>query len=244
MPFATSADGTRVYYELEGEGPAVVLQHGTGGSGQSWRDRGLVEAMRDRFQLVLVDSRGHGRSDRPTDQAAYALPKRVADLTAIMDHAGIDRAHFYGFSMGGWIGYGVLMYAPGRFHSAVIGGFGPIVDPYFGNDPAELARGAVERRERVPSDEYEVLHAVFRETAAFEGAEDAVRDASMPLLFFAGTEEPRYESVKAAATLNERASFFELPGLNHGEAGQAAGEYVPRLIEFFDRVVIDAPATA
>ena len=180
MPFATSADGTRVYYELEGEGPAVVLQHGTGGSGQSWRDRGLVEAMKDRFQLVLVDSRGHGQSDRPTDQAAYALPKRVEDLTAIMDHAGIDRAHFYGFSMGGWIGYGVLKYAPGRFHSAVIGGFGPIADPYFGNDPAELARGSVERRETVASDEYEVIHAVFRETAAFEGAEDAVRDRATP----------------------------------------------------------------
>ena len=40
------------------------------------------------------------------------------------------------------------------------------------------------------------------------------------------------------------ASFFELPGLNHGEAGQAADQYVPRLIEFFNRVVIDAPATA
>ncbi len=244
MPFATSPDGTRVYYELEGDGPSVVLQHGTGGSGQSWRDGGLVEAMSDRFQLVLVDSRGHGRSDRPTEQAAYALPKRVADLTAIMDHAGIERAHFYGFSMGGWIGYGVLKYAPHRFYSAVIGGFGPITDPYFGADPDELARGSVARREATASDEYEVIRAVFRETAAFEGAEDAVRDASMPLLFFAGTEEPRYESVKAAATLNDRASFFELPGLNHGEAGRAAGQYVPRLIEFFDRVVIDAPATA
>ena len=244
MPLATSPDGTSVYYELEGEGPAVVLQHGTGGSGQSWRDRGLVDAMSDRFQLVLVDSRGHGQSDRPTEQAAYALPKRVADLTAIMDHAGIDRAHFYGFSMGGWIGYGVLQYAPHRFYSAVIGGFGPITDPYFGFDPDELARGSVARRENAASDEYEVMRAVFRETAAFEGAEDAVRDASMPLLFFAGSEEPRYESVKAAATLNDRASFFELPGLNHGEAGQAADQYVPRLIEFFDRVMIDARATA
>ncbi len=244
MAFATSADGTRVHYELEGDGPAVVLQHGTGGSGQGWRDRGLVEAMKDRFRLVLVDSRGHGRSDRPIDQAAYALPKRVADLTAIMDHAGIDRAHFYGFSMGGWIGYGILKYAPDRFYSAVIGGFGPITDPYFGADPDELARGSVARRESAASDEYEVIRAVFRETAAFEGAEDTVRDAQMPLLFFAGSEEPRYQSVKAAAALNDRASFFELPGLDHGEAGQAAGQYLPRLIEFFDRVMIDAPATA
>lgn len=242
MPFATSDDGTRVYYELEGSGPPVVLQHGTGGSGQGWRDRGLVDAMKDRFQLVLVDSRGHGQSDRPTEQAMYALPKRVEDLTAIMDDAGIDRAHFYGFSMGGWIGYGVLKYAPQRFLSAVIGGFGPITDPYFGADPADLARGSVERREDTTADAYEVIHAVFRETAEFEGAEDAVREATMPLLFFAGSEEPRYESVKAASELNAGASFFELPGLNHSEAGQAAELYAPHLIEFFDRVAVDATA--
>lgn len=178
------------------------------------------------------------------NQADYALPKRVKDLTAIMDHAGIDRAHFYGFSMGGWIGYGVLKYAPERSHSVVIGGFGPITDPYFGIDPADLARGSVERREDPLPDEYEVIHAVFRETAAFEGAEDAVREAPMPLLFFAGTEEPRFESVKAAAALNDRASFFELPGLNHGEAGQAVDQYVPLLIDFFNRVAVDAPASA
>lgn len=239
MPFATSSDGTRVYYELEGSGPAVVLQHGTGGRGQTWRDRGLVDAMKDRFQLVLVDSRGHGSSDRSTNQADYALPGRVQDLTAIMDHAGIHRAHFFGFSMGGWIGYGILKYAPQRFHSVVIGGFGPLPDPYFGVDPAELARGSVERRLATDPDEYEVIHAVFRETAAFEGAQDAVRAAPMPLLFFAGTQEPRYESVKAAATLNPNASFFELPGLNHAETGQATTQYLPHLIDFFDRVTID-----
>jgi pimeloyl-ACP methyl ester carboxylesterase len=196
--------------------------------------------MKDRFQLVLVDSRGHGQSDRPTDPAAYALPKRVEDLTAILDHAGIDRAHFYGYSMGGWIGYGVLKFAPDRFLSAVIGGFGPVTDPYFGNDPADLARGAVERRETARPDEFEVLHAVLRAAAAFEGAEDAVRTASMPLLFFAGTEDPRYESVKAAATLNDNASFLELAGLNHPEAGKATDQYVPQLIDFFDHVAIEA----
>ena len=161
------------------------------------------------------------------------------DLTAIMDHAGIHRAHFFGFSMGGWIGYGILKYAPQRFHSVVIGGFGPLPDPYFGVDPAELARGSVERRLATDPDEYEVIHAVFRETAAFEGAQDAVRAAPMPLLFFAGTQEPRYESVKAAATLNPNASFFELPGLNHAETGQATTQYLPHLIDFFDRVTID-----
>jgi len=138
--------------------------------------------------------------------------------------------------MGGWIGYGILQHAPERFDSVVIGGFGPVPDPYFGADLEELARASAAGRPEAPADEYEVIHAVFSETAAFQGAEDAVREAPMPLLFFAGTEEPRYESVQAAAALNPNAEFFELPGLNHAEAGRAADLYVPHLVAFFDRV--------
>jgi pimeloyl-ACP methyl ester carboxylesterase len=78
MPFATSPDGVRVHYELDGEGPALMLQHGTGGSLEMWKGRGFVERLRDHYQLVLVDSRGHGESDRPRDRASYALPHRAA----------------------------------------------------------------------------------------------------------------------------------------------------------------------
>ena len=240
MPFATSPDGVRVHYELDGEGLALVLQHGTGGSLEMWKARGFAERLRDHYQLVLVDSRGHGHSDRPREQASYALPHRVADITAILDDAGIERAHFFGYSMGGWIGYGVLKYAPERFHSATLGGFGPVVDPYFGRDPLDLARGSVERRGVDDPDKVKLLHVIFSETASFEGAEDVVRAAEMPILLYAGTEDPRYDSVRVAEALNPRASFFSLPGLNHGEAGGAVDEVVPRMLEFLAAVPVAA----
>jgi pimeloyl-ACP methyl ester carboxylesterase len=236
MPFATSPDGTRIHYELAGSGPALMLQHGTGGSLEMWKARGFAERLRDRFQLVLVDSRGHGKSDKPDAQPAYALPHRAADLVAILDHAGIDRAHYWGYSMGGWIGYGMLQHQPGRFDSAILGGFGPVPDPYFGRNPADLARGSVERREVDDPTEYERLRAIFSETASFQDVQDVVRAIQMPLLLYSGTEDPRYDSVKAAAELTPHASFFELPGLDHGEGGGAVDEVVPRVLEFLATV--------
>ena len=238
MPFATSPDGVRVHYELDGEGPALVLQHGTGGSLEMWKGRGFVERLRDHYQLVLVDSRGHGESDRPRDRASYALPHRAADLVAILDDAGIERAHYWGYSMGGWIGYGMLRHEPERFDCAILGGFGPVSDPYFGNDPREMARGSVERRGVDDPAEVELLTTIFSETASFEGAEDVVRAVQMPLLLYSGTEDARYASVKAAAELTPLASFFELPGLNHGEGGGAVDEVVPRVLDFLAAVPV------
>ncbi len=238
MPFATSPDGVRVHYELDGEGPPLVLQHGTGSSLEIWKARGFVDRLRDHHRLVLVDSRGHGESDRPRDRASYALPHRVADITAILDDAGIERAHFFGYSMGGWIGYGMLRHAPRRFHSAIIGGFGPVTDPYFGRDPLEMARGSVERRGVDDPAEVALLHTIFSETASFEGAEVVVRAVRMPLLLYAGTEDARHASVKAAAELTPLASFFELPGLDHGEGGGAVDEVVPRVLEFLAAVPV------
>ena len=61
MPYANN-QGIRIYYEVEGSGPALVLAHGLGGSHEDWLDMGWVEALGDRFQLIMVDARGHGRS--------------------------------------------------------------------------------------------------------------------------------------------------------------------------------------
>jgi pimeloyl-ACP methyl ester carboxylesterase len=57
-----------------------------------------------------------------------------------------------------------------------------------------------------------------------------LRAVQMPVLLYSGTEDPRYVSVKAAAELTPLASFFELPGLNHGEGGGAVDEVVPRVL--------------
>jgi pimeloyl-ACP methyl ester carboxylesterase len=125
MPYASNL-GVKIHYEVEGSGPPLVLAHGLGYSGEDWRDFGYVDLMRHDFQLILVDHRGHGRSDKPHDPTAYSPELRVHDHVAVLDELGIRQAHFWGYSMGGAVAFMIGKWAPDRFRSLVIGG----EDPY------------------------------------------------------------------------------------------------------------------
>jgi len=72
MPYVDN-NGIRIHYQVEGEGPPLVLQHGFTSSMRRWYLHGYVDAMKSAYQLVLVDARGHGQSDKPHDPAAYDL---------------------------------------------------------------------------------------------------------------------------------------------------------------------------
>ena len=74
MSSAVSADGTRVHFELEGSGPPLMLHHGFLGQGDEWRSFGYVDALRDSYQLILIDGRGHGESEGPRNHAPRTLP--------------------------------------------------------------------------------------------------------------------------------------------------------------------------
>ena len=68
---------------------------------------------------------GHGASDKPHDPDAYVLNRRVADVVAVLDALDIAKALFWGYSMGGWIGFGIAKYASERVRALVIGGQHP-----------------------------------------------------------------------------------------------------------------------
>src|SRR5262249_11932754 len=101
--FAMS-DGVRIYYETVGNGVPLVLHHGSPQASGDWREFGYVGPLSERYQVVLMDARGHGQSDKPHDREAYAHDRLVGDVVAVLDAAGIERAHFWGYSFGGWIG--------------------------------------------------------------------------------------------------------------------------------------------
>jgi pimeloyl-ACP methyl ester carboxylesterase len=104
---------------VEGEGPALVLQHGFSEGVIDWYESGYVEALRRDYRLILIDARGHGASDKPHDPDAYVLNRRVADVVAVLDALDIAKALYWGYSdtdvarqsMGGWIGFGMAKYA-------------------------------------------------------------------------------------------------------------------------------------
>ncbi|HEX6580353.1 MAG TPA: alpha/beta fold hydrolase [Actinomycetota bacterium] len=121
---ATNArDGVRVYLDDGGGGGApVLLLGGFLDPIELVRRAPIVQALAgfaDEFRLIFVDHRGHGRSDKPHDADAYAMPRRVADVVAVLDELQIRRAHLLGISWGGRLCFGVGRHAPERVRSLI-----------------------------------------------------------------------------------------------------------------------------
>ena len=123
MPIVDS-DGCKIFYELEGEGYPLFIHHGLGGSIKSWRDEGYIAPLSERFSLIMIHARGHGESDRPRNPEAYSGKLMAGDVVAVLEDTGVEKAHFFGYSMGGRVGLALCKYAPSRFSSMIIGGMG------------------------------------------------------------------------------------------------------------------------
>jgi pimeloyl-ACP methyl ester carboxylesterase len=97
----------RLHVEVHGEGPALVLGHGFGGSARNFRPQ--VRALRDRYRVVVFDARGHARSAAPPDPASYTLECLIADLAGVVAaHAGA-RAAVGGLSLGAGVALGFAL---------------------------------------------------------------------------------------------------------------------------------------
>lgn len=76
MPTTSAADGCQIYYERTGIGPTVALIPGLGGDGRFWS--GVASRLADRFDLIIMDHRGAGRSERPN--TPYSIATIADDL--------------------------------------------------------------------------------------------------------------------------------------------------------------------
>jgi pimeloyl-ACP methyl ester carboxylesterase len=87
-----------------------------------WRTLGYVGALEQDYSLIIVDVRGHGRSERPLDGRGYETALIAADVVAVLDAFGVERAHYFGDSLGGRVGFAFAASAPQRCASLIIGG--------------------------------------------------------------------------------------------------------------------------
>lgn len=116
-------DGVNIHYEIHGSGPPLLLTHGYSSTAEMWQ--GQIEALSQRHQLILWDMRGHGRSDYPADAAAYSEALTVADIAALLDAAGADKAIIGGLSLGGYMSLAFYRAHPERVRALLIIDTGP-----------------------------------------------------------------------------------------------------------------------
>jgi pimeloyl-ACP methyl ester carboxylesterase len=96
-----------LHYEIEGQGPALVLIHSLGTSSELWRD--AIARWKDRYTVLAMDCRGHGKS---TAKGGVALEAIAGDLRALMQSLKLTSADVVGISMGGPIAAWLYAQAP------------------------------------------------------------------------------------------------------------------------------------
>jgi len=117
MPVANNS-GIHINYEITGDGPPLILQHGLTSKLDKWNWYGYVDELKRSYRVISVDARGHGKSDKPYDVSLYDRKIMASDIVSVMDRENIDMAHYMGYSMGGSIGFGLAEAFPQRFGEA------------------------------------------------------------------------------------------------------------------------------
>lgn len=118
MPTA-KVNGISLYYELHGDsGEPLVFVHGYTGDITDWRHQ-LPEFSRT-HRVLVMDSRGHGRSEAPPDRSSYTIPQMADDVEALVDHVGFERYHLLGHSMGGGVVQEIALRSPQRLLSLTL----------------------------------------------------------------------------------------------------------------------------
>lgn len=243
-------DGTTISYDVSGQGPAVVLLHGSALSRAIWRGLGYVKGL-DGFTVVRIDLRGHGRSSKPHRPQDYAMDLLVDDVLAVLDAEKLASAAIVGYSFGARVGFSLAVAAPGRVEKLVtLGGTfkaqgGQIADVFFDGYLEALRTGGMQAfvdgqrldpqtRLAFMTNDAQALHAYFERTEIEEGIEESVvAGLELPVLLMAGTRDrQRYLDSRAAAELMPAARFVALEGRTHGSTLAAVDEVLTHLLPF------------
>src|ERR1700693_4292015 len=113
----------KIYYDVYGNGPVLLLTHGYSSTSAMWQ--GQIEALSKNHKLVLWDMRGHGQSDYPGDPAAYSEALTVGDMAALLDQLGAASAIVGGLSLGGYMSLAFHRAHPQRVRALLIIDTGP-----------------------------------------------------------------------------------------------------------------------
>jgi len=254
MPYVNS-QGINIYYEVDGEGPPLVMLYGLTGSIVTMHHFGFVAALREKYRLILVDVRGHGSSDKPHNPEDYNLQWMVADVIAVLDELNIQNAHFSGYSMGGWISLGAAQYAPDRLISLINGGYGPMkgwgkeernafINLFSsGMDNFLEAFGGMFGKWWTPelkaiseSNDLDALIALVssKDFIVLPDLDELLPNVTVPCMFYVGEADEGYSRQKECIERIPNATFVSFPGLDHFETGCRLDLLLPHLTKFLD----------
>ena len=254
MPYATNPDdGVRIYYEVAGDGPPLVLVHGFSANHLHWRTSGLAAGLRDAYSLIAIDARGNGASDKLYEPEAYVVQKRVADILCVIDALGHEQVSFLGYSSGAEDGLCLASLAPERLRILIA------ISGRSTGIPLERREWYLEASKRLRGMTVEDLVALRpanqREAASLndplalaaiqlaksqgifmEDLSTSLADLAVPCLIMAGTEEPDYAIIRDGAARIPNATFVGIDGIDHLEMYTRHDLTLPHIRVFLEQV--------
>lgn len=251
MPELSTRDAT-IYYEVCGDGPAVVFLHGVGGNSLMWWQQ--IPAFAQNHKVIVMDHRGFGRS---TDARALGRSEFVNDLAALLDALAIEKCALVGQSMGGIATVGYTCEHPERVSALVLADtlLGLALDPELSqavstNRSALMSLPTLERAltQRTVTERPELAYLFTRISSlnktsrhTLQGdytnySTQALGSTGVPTLFITGAEDVLYPPrfVMPAQDEVRGSSFVELQGAGHSayfEQPEAFNAAVLRFIE-------------
>ncbi|MFC1947001.1 alpha/beta fold hydrolase [Chloroflexota bacterium] len=249
MPY-TKNGNINIYYEVEGNGPPLVLHHGFSRSLNDWKSYGYVEELKNEYRLILMDARGHGKSDKPDRPEAYTMNERAGDVTSILDNLGIEKTYFFGYSYGGRVAYELGRCIPERIASLIIGGCGagPLSSRYVEEKISQLQHSSKAiltediqtslprfgMQTCLPTDVIDALTAILKQPWA--DLENDLPKMTMPVLLFGGESDYALPGMLEAVKYLPDVEFISFPGLDHQQTISRIDLIAPVFREFLRRV--------
>lgn len=241
-----SHSGFEFDYLDEGDGDPVILIHGFASNKQvNWLSPGWVTTLAEAgYRVLAFDNRGHGGSSKSHEVEDYHPDLMAGDAIALLDHAGIGRAHVMGYSMGARIAAFVALQAPERVGALVFGGLGrgmidgvgdwdPIARALLADDPATITdpQGQAFRKfaDQTRSDR-KALAACIANSRKLLSVDDA-RRITAPALVAVGTRDDIAGDPAGLADALANGTSFAIDGRDHM---LAVGDktFKKRVIEF------------
>lgn len=240
MALAT-IDGIELYYERHGErGERLLLVHGFTGDVTDWRHQ-VAEFSRT-HRVLMHDNRGHGRSAAPSGDEAYSIARMADDALAMATHAGFERFHLLGHSMGGAIAQEMALRAPQRLLSLTLEDTSYRFSTQQLGAPRKPPQLAPERMEEIAARlsrmAPDVLRACWRALGTWEGTEQRATAIRMPTLILYGQYDSAglVEGSRRLAELIRGSVLREIEGAAHSPQEERPEAFNAALRDFLERV--------
>jgi pimeloyl-ACP methyl ester carboxylesterase len=231
-------NGIQIYYALYGEGDPVILLHGGLGHADMWSHQ--VAELSKTYQVIVMDSRGHGRSTRNDEPYTYEL--MASDVIALMDFLKIDKASLIGSSDGGIIGLVMAINNPERLERVFAFGANAdpsglitdIADDTVINQYSEMASADYARLSSTPDAYQSFLEVTGEMVATQPNITEELKTITIPVTIAEGeySEVIKREHTEMMAREIPGAKLVILPGVSHFAMFQNPEEFNAALETF------------